>query len=715
MQTISADQFKQKYGQTGIDTFGKQDSPYTSQQDYFSRVTDRISSDLNNRIDSYDAIQKRTDTSLPEKALQTFGQGAGLAANTVETAVSEVPGVKQALQAYGTGINWLAENNMSPIKHLGDIIGSNKTLQAATQLYDTDKSFKDTVDAVANTVRLGTDVQAIIGSANFATNVTNKIITKVKTLPDNVPSLSGGSGGINQGISEKATNVSSDIMNRVARLKPTDFNEFKRISDKTPGEYLAQTGNFGTPEQIIQNESVKFVNSMKAVDSELEKLPGLYKDGAISDALDGLLEKAKSVSSKNVKANYQAQIESLIAKHNTTGLSMSDINTVKRLYERNVKLGYKGVGAQMNPSAVEQATNIDSAVRNFQMKTAVKLGFKNLDAMNKQTQISKFIINKLGSQIVGQSGLNAASLTDWIVLSGGNAQSVAALLTKKVFSSKAVQAKLAELLNQGPALTPVKPNIQPTSENLIRQAFPGGAPLELPPGGSGADVTNNVPIVTPPPNTMEAAAPQIFNESMMTSKPELQQSLETKPNPSIDSNTISPEIHPSVGDSTIPKELQPLAEEARKYKSAEEYMNSQASRDFWEKVNASKKTPVAGKSNNLYHSTSPDNLQSIIDGGLKPGQKKRFEVSSSDKISFAANEQTASYYGKSGDIMLRTKTGYKPKDIGLDLLAGGEGTYTTTSSIPPSQIQIKLGNKWHDITSLSKSQLTDLWKAANKK
>lgn len=147
--------------------------------------------------------------------------------------------------------------------------------------------------------------------------------------------------------------------------------------------------------------------------------------------------------------------------------------------------------------------------------------------------------------------------------------------------------------------------------------------------------------------------------------------------------------------------------ETTKYKSAVEAMQSPEMKAKYAKI---KKQQQSGKvtktSNNLYHTTSAENLQSIAENGLTTGNKARFEgVSSPNKISFGANEATASYYGKDGDIMIRTKTSYKPTDLQEDLLAGGKGTYTTSKNIPPEMLELKQGNKWVSLKDYNKQSL----------
>lgn len=444
METLNEQEFANKYGTEAVASFGvrPQDSGY------FERVATSIKGDLEKRINRFGQISGRQDTGAIEKKVQQFGQGAGLAANVAETVIGELPGVKQAIGKVGEGINWLATDEFSPIKHLGDVIGSNKTLQEVTRLYDTDTNFRDTVDAVANTVRLGGDVQGIVDSANFTKNVTNKVIRNLKQGGEAV------AGKVATGLAETTVATSPAIMSRVARLNPTKARKFEQLAGKSHGQYLADTGNFGTPDTIIKNEATKFINSKNAVDETFASLPGEYRVDVLRSALNELLEKAKSTSVKGAPSPYLQQVEQWLAKYKDTGLNMSEINEVKRLYERKVKLGYNKL---LNADKIERATNLDNTLRQWQFKKAKELGFENVDELNKQTQISRFLINELGDDLIGKSGLNSVSLTDWIILAGGDPTAVATFLTKKFFSSKAIQAKIAELLKQGDIEPPITP------------------------------------------------------------------------------------------------------------------------------------------------------------------------------------------------------------------------------------------------------------------
>lgn len=371
-------------------------------------------------------------------ALRSGLRAAGSAANAIATPIVEAPGVKQATQAVVGGA----------MKGIQELPGGAEAFQKLRDLAVKNPEIAKDVEDIFNLVTVGAGAKVAKVGAEGAIGVAK-----------------AGEKAVGQGLEsgmKLAENVipkSDEIMNRVARLTPKQANTFEKLAGKTHGEYLRETGNFGTPDQIIKNEATKFTQSIKSVDDTLATLPGVYKDGSITDAIMGLKEKAIETSSANVKSPILSKVLEFETKLNNEGLTMSEINELKRLYEREVKLGYKGVGAQINSRAVDKATYIDEAIREWQVNKAKELGFKNIAELNKQTQLSKFIVDKLGDQVVGKNGLNDVTLTDWIMLSGGDPTAVGGFLTKKFFSNKKVQSKIAEMLNKGEIKGQIVPKV----------------------------------------------------------------------------------------------------------------------------------------------------------------------------------------------------------------------------------------------------------------
>lgn len=127
---------------------------------------------------------------------------------------------------------------------------------------------------------------------------------------------------------------------------------------------------------------------------------------------------------------------------------MSEINEVKRFYEQNNKLTY-GKDITAGEKSI-RATNIDNAVREWQIKTAEENGFDNLREMNKETQASKFLLDKLVKNENGRLGNNYFTLTDYITGVGAtvNPSMLTVLVGKKIANSNWFRNGYVKVLNK---------------------------------------------------------------------------------------------------------------------------------------------------------------------------------------------------------------------------------------------------------------------------
>lgn len=264
--------------------------------------------------------------------------------------------------------------------------------------------------------------------------------------------LGGALGGVTGGVLGGALPIvpalykgmkPEKIMQRVARVNALDQEKFARTAKESIGEYLVKRGIYGNDDQIVNQLARRFSESKAVADDALAKLQGNWKNGAVSDALSDLAEREARVSSKNVPSRDMARVSELSNKHKTQGLTMSEINEVKRLYERNVKLGYL---KERNNDMVARSTGIDDAIRTWQFSQADKLGLKNLGAINKETQLARQLGDALLKKNSRAGGNNAFGLTDAILISGGDPQAISMLIAKKTFGSKGVQSAIAKKL-----------------------------------------------------------------------------------------------------------------------------------------------------------------------------------------------------------------------------------------------------------------------------
>lgn len=235
---------------------------------------------------------------------------------------------------------------------------------------------------------------------------------------------------------------SESIMQNVARVSKAKQANFEKKAGESIGSFLDKRGIY---DNIEENLYKNFLQSKTNADEALATLKGNYQPEQVKTALQNLVAKFEKVSSPGATDPELSKAKALLGKIQGQGLTMSEINEAKRLYERNVKLDFL---KENNVDGIRTANNVDSAIREWQFKQAEKLGLKNLPEINKETMLSKQLLDDIGKENAGSAGNNAITLTDWIMLSGGDPTSVAGFLVKKGVSSKKVQGKIAEKLSK---------------------------------------------------------------------------------------------------------------------------------------------------------------------------------------------------------------------------------------------------------------------------
>lgn len=694
-----------------------------------------LKDDLNTRVDRVGEILNRTDSSVPEKAVQVFGQGAGLAANAIEKTAEQIPGVKQVAGAIGAGINWLATSDISPIKHLGDIIGDSKKLQEIVQIYDTDANFRDSVDSVANIVRLGGDVQGVVDSAVFTKNVTSKVVNK---LNDATTKIAGaGDNLINNiqpivdPIKEVISNTTNPdkIMQRVARISKGKQAAFEKTAGESVGQYLTNRGIYGDIDAISEQLYKRFEQSKSTADDALAQLKGTFEPAPIKTALTELADRESRVSSPGAPSKSFSRIKELQSKFEKQGLTMSEINEVKRLFEANNKLDYL---RQNLPEKVAYANNIDNAIREWQFKQAETLGLKNLPEINKETRLAKQLLNDLGQEYAGSAGNNSITLTDWILLSGGDPTAVGAFLTKKILSSKNLQSTIAKKLNRN---KPIKEQVKAdlgTSQIKQLPAPKEGAPKssintpKLQPSrrkiAEGTEIVPNSTKQQLQSQPIEAKSP--YKETITqtsTKSNSLLEGLSKKQKEAFKNGTPkeqkealeylklkkgmenSPEKYGLKVNSKIPSQLE-LLKEAKKYKSAEEFVsNLQGSAtQYGDYTPNIRHFGMEDYKNISELGVNPEKMVAIYRGIDDINGKMPRKINDGDFVT-TDFDSAMSYAGKNNVVSMKVPAKTLYTDAIDDFKSepfytGSEYVYTTQKVNP-----------------LTKSQLTDIWSKANKK
>lgn len=449
-------------------------------------VFSRVGSDIKGASDNVTSIIMGEGENANKSTIRRATEATAEAFNAVPKVAIDI-----APSPIRKGLSWVGEKIGQGFKLMTDAVASTNLFKEIGDLEaqgyispETAPEFyklKDALGTASATGQIAGDVLIADQAANVAqkvTDVTKKTLTATKDVIDDASSMVGDK------FVSMTNDTPSSIMQRVARISKDKQAKFESVAGESVGKYLTSRGIFGNIEEITAQLYKRFRESYQLADDELAKLKGTFDPAPVKTALDELVARETRVSTPGAPSPILARVQELASKK---AWSMSEINEIKRLFERNVKVDYL---KQNLPESVARATNLDTAIRNWQFKQAQTLGLKNLPAINKETQLAKQLMDALGKEYAGMAGNNAISLSDWIMLSGGDITAIAGFLVKKGFSSKSVQSAIAKVLNKGKGAKDIKADVGPSQvrelpapTSNVRSLINDGSVMKVTPAG----------------------------------------------------------------------------------------------------------------------------------------------------------------------------------------------------------------------------------------
>lgn len=241
----------------------------------------------------------------------------------------------------------------------------------------------------------------------------------------------------------KALPSAEHTLQNMNRLTKGEQSAFQKMTGVSQGQWMNERWLIIGWEEAIEKLGDYFLDSKKKVDDAMGTIQGNYKN----DMLDLMLEDSVRFAKDTLNEGLE-RVSELQQKAKEIWLTMSEINEVKRFYEQNNKLTY-GKDITAGEKSI-RATNIDNAVREWQIKTAEENGFDNLREMNKETQASKFLLDKLVKNENGRLGNNYFTLTDYITGVGAtvNPSMLTVLVGKKIANSNWFRKGYVKVLNK---------------------------------------------------------------------------------------------------------------------------------------------------------------------------------------------------------------------------------------------------------------------------
>lgn len=235
---------------------------------------------------------------------------------------------------------------------------------------------------------------------------------------------------------EKAIQWSENILQNQNRMTKKQQETFKQMAWEDQWKWM--NDRWITDTQWLADY---FINSKEKVDTAMTKIKWNFTSDILTKVLDECVEYAEKTESPELN-----KLKDLQTKNAKWWITMSDINEVKRFYERNNKFDYL---KNWTAEQTRLATNRDTVLRDWQMKLAEENWLTNLKELNKETQAAKYLADNATNRESWIKGNNPISLTDWIVVAQEwiTNKTIWNLVGKKIFQSSRFQKGLNRLLN----------------------------------------------------------------------------------------------------------------------------------------------------------------------------------------------------------------------------------------------------------------------------
>ena len=239
-----------------------------------------------------------------------------------------------------------------------------------------------------------------------------------------------------QAIKQKANSWANDLVQNNNRMTKKQQETFSEKYGEDQWKFMNDR-DLRTQEDLVEY----FIESKDKVDKAMESIEGRFTSDSLTKVLDEAVDYATKTESPDA-----GRLQNLQKKNASWWLDMSEINEVKRFYERNNKFDYQKNGTS---EQVRLATNRDTALRNWQQKIAAENGLTNLKELNRETSAAKYLTDNAIDWQNGIKGNNPISLTDWIIVAWDwfTTKSLEWLVSKKVLTSPWFKDKVVDVLN----------------------------------------------------------------------------------------------------------------------------------------------------------------------------------------------------------------------------------------------------------------------------
>lgn len=448
MQTISNDEFKKKYGTSGVALMGG--DPKKPAQG--SGFIDRLKKSAGQGIDQIKAGAKEVSGNKAGSLnpLPVLEGALKVGAGAVNTAFSPVTAAIEPVTkpTIGAAVNYAADkiSNVPAVQKFAD----SKAGRVTSRVVENVDNLNTIASAIVGSKAVGKVASKISGAVDSAvegaTGSLSKLSPKLAKSGEAIPNA------VKNGIRDVSPTYNSVINDQVAKafeLTPGDIKNIKDSTGHNVGDFVASHNLIGdTVEQSHKMLDDFYQSNYKAVRSEIDKVPTTYSQSSVPRYTEALTELQKQITEVPGLQSSSAEVNSLLNKKTIT---LGDVQRVKELMDDHFNL-YKITGDVKEGIAKKGLSNIRSDLRSFIEDQVKQNGGNDISELNNNVSASRGIMKAIEDRAGRANTRNKISLSDLGWFSGGSVIGTpllggALLFAKKVLESPSMRLKIAKFVH----------------------------------------------------------------------------------------------------------------------------------------------------------------------------------------------------------------------------------------------------------------------------
>lgn len=386
------------------------------------------------------SVPKNAMSGIAEKNISDSREAAAAFGDALNNKYGTIDNIKHTFATDSADILGLAASFFTGAGGVARFASASKAMKAAKV-----SSALARTDGVLSVIGKVTEPMNIAGVGLKLGGKATKAVGLNGLLKNSLKQIYKSKGRIEKHLMRRATKIQPSRQKKLA----IELEDYTQTANRIE-EWMLDKGVSGTVDSMIEQVRELKNKSRSELDAKLASNPTPFQSETVSNILDRSLEIRKGLTSQKSKDIIQ-KIEQWQIKHETDGLSLSEMNEVKRHLDSEEKM-FKASGETSDARIAKNSAELRNELKRFIEDTAeTQFGIPDVRELNKNTQIAKGAEQALVYSDFSTSNNKWLHITNSVILGGSIANpniGVPVFVLNQIRESPAARTALAQAMRK---------------------------------------------------------------------------------------------------------------------------------------------------------------------------------------------------------------------------------------------------------------------------